>query len=130
MPLASVISPQFVRRREDKQSHPSDVRIDQVSDRVEVGLTDVDAKSFNLPRSAIVRREVFTKVLKGETMVRKFVLIKTNKSETSDEFPAYVLHFTDFSPNRKDPLAREVIVSHAVAQIDSLYIRLRDAQVK
>ncbi len=36
MPLASVISPQFVRRREDKQVQPTDVRITQVADLVEL----------------------------------------------------------------------------------------------
>ncbi len=130
MPLASVISPQFVRRREDKQSHPQDVRIDQVCDHVEVDLSNVSAKSFCLPTSQINRREVFTKVLKGETMVRKFVLIKTNKSDASDEFPAYVLHFTDFSPNRKEPMAREVIVSNSEAQIQSLYITMKETNIK
>ena len=33
-------------------------------------------------------------------MVRKFVLWKTNK-EQSEDYPAFVVHFTDFSPNRK-----------------------------
>ena len=130
MPLATVISPQFVRRREDKQSHPKDVRIAQVSDRVEVSLTDADAKSFKLPKSEVQRREVFTKVLKGATMVRKFVLIKTNKELASDEFPAYVVHYTDFSPNRKEPLSREVLVSSSKEQIDELYNGLKEANIK
>ena len=34
--LGAVISPQFVRLRDDKQAHPKDVRLAQVSDRVEV----------------------------------------------------------------------------------------------
>jgi ATP dependent DNA ligase domain/ATP dependent DNA ligase C terminal region len=53
LPLASVISPQFVRRRDDKQIHPDDIRIGQVSDRVEVALTDADAKSFKLPEAQV-----------------------------------------------------------------------------
>jgi hypothetical protein len=130
LPLASVISPQFVRRREDKQPHPDDVRIAQVSDRVEVELVDADAKSFRLPDTQVLRREVFTKTLKGATMVRKFVLMKTNKQDVSDEFPAYVIHFTDFSPNRAEPLQREVVVSSSAEQIEELYRQLKDENVK
>jgi hypothetical protein len=130
MPLATVISPQFVRRREDKQRHPEDVRISQVSDRVEVALIETDAKSFKLPTSQVLRRQVFTKVLKGATMVRKFVLLKTNKEQSSDEFPAYVLHFTDFSPNRKDALTREVLVSNSQEQIQELYDALKEENIK
>ncbi len=130
LPLATVISPQFVRRRDDKSSHPGDVRISQVSDRVEVAMTDADAKSFTLPKTEVLRREIFTKVLKGSTMVRKFVMLKTNKEAASDEFPAYVVHFTDFSPNRKDPLAREVLVSNSRDQIDELYDALKAENVK
>jgi ATP dependent DNA ligase domain/ATP dependent DNA ligase C terminal region len=130
LPLASVISPQFVRRREDKQSHPDDVRIAQVSDRVEVDLIDADAKSFRLPTTQVVRREVFIKSLKGATMVRKFLLMKTNKEDVSEEYPAYVVHFTDFSPNREEPLQREVAVSNSLEQIEELYGKFKAENVK
>ena len=130
LPLATVISPQFVRRREDKQTHPDDVRINQVSDRVEVALTDADAKSFSLPTAEVLRREVFCKVLKGATMVRKFVLLKTNKEQASEEYPAYVLHYTDFSPNRKDALGREVMISNSREQIYALYDGLKESNIK
>lgn len=130
LPLATVISPQFVRRREDKHSHPEEVRIQQVSDRVEVALTDTDAKSFMLPTAQVLKREVFIKKLKGSTMVRKFVMLKTNKESASDEYPAYVIHYTDFSPNRKDPLARDVLVSNSSDQIEELYAGLKDENIK
>ena len=130
LPLATVISPQFVRLRDDKKSHPADVRIEQVSDRVEVAMTTADAKSFSLPQTEVIRREVFTKVLKGSTMVRKFVLLRTNKEQSSDEFPAYVLHYTDYSPNRKDPLAREVMISNSLEQIQELYEASKAENIK
>ncbi len=130
LPLASVISPQFIRRREDKQSHPEDIRIAQVSDRVEVAQIDADAKSFKLPVTEVLRREVFTKSLKGATMVRKFVLMKTNKETVSDDYPAYVVHYTDFSPNRSDPLQRDVVISNSLEQIEQLYVRMKDENVK
>ncbi len=62
-------------------------------------------------------REVYTKSAKGETMVRKFVMWKTNKADQSEEYPAFVIHFTDYSPNRATPLAREVRVSNSPEQI-------------
>lgn len=130
LPLATVISPQFLRRREDKRVQPQDVRIAQVTDIVEVPWADKDARQMTLPCSEVLRREVFTKELKGQTMVRKFLLWQTNKATDSDEYPAYVVHYTDFSPNRKDALAREVRVSSSRTQIDELYQRLKDENIK
>jgi len=130
LPLASVISPQFIRRRDDKSVVPQDVRIAQVTDLVEVPGVDRDSRQMTLPAGELLRREVFTKELKGQTMVRKFLLWKTNKESSGDEFPAYVAHYTDFSPNRKDALAREVRVSSSRAQIEMLFESLREANVK
>jgi hypothetical protein len=130
LPLASVISPQFIRLREDKTVHRDDVRIAQVSDRVEVALTDRDARKLTLPKSEVLHREVYTKQLKGETMIRKFVMWKTNKETLSDEFPAYVVHYTDFSPNRQSPLEREVRVSSSREQIEALCRGLKEENIK
>ncbi len=130
LPLVTVISPQFIRLREDKQAHPSDVRIGQVSEQVEVALTTAEAKNFTLPETEILKREVFTKAAKGQTMVRKFVLLKTNKENETDEYPAYVIHYTDFSPNRKSPLSREVMISNSPDQIEALYLQCKEENVK
>jgi hypothetical protein len=129
LPLATVISPQFVRRRDDKKVRPQDVGLRQVTGIVEVPLADRDARQLTLPLSEILRREVYTKDLKGQTMVRKFVMWKTNK-ETTDEFPAYVMHFTDFSPNRKDSLSREVRVSSCPMQMEQLFASLKEENIK
>jgi hypothetical protein len=129
LPLATVISPQFVRRRDDKKVRPQDVGLRQVTGIVEVPLSDRDARQLTLPLSEILRREVYTKDLKGQTMVRKFVMWKTNK-EATDEFPAYVMHFTDFSPNRKDPLSREVRVSSCPMQMEQLLASLKEENIK
>jgi hypothetical protein len=130
MPLATVISPQFVRRREDKRVVPQDVRIEQVSSIVEVPLWDRDARQMAMPRSEVLRREVYVKQMKGETMVRKLLMWKTNKEGDSEDYPAYVLHFTDFSPSRKTPLAREVRVSSSREQMDRLWLDLIEENVK
>jgi hypothetical protein len=122
LPLVAPISPQFVRRREDKRVAQHDIRVQQVSELVEVPLVDRDARSLNLTPSQVLRREVCTKVLKGQTMVRKLVMWQTNKE--SEDFPAFVIHLTDFSPGRKTPLEREIRVSNSRQQIDDLWQEL------
>jgi hypothetical protein len=121
MPLVGMISPQFVRRREDKAFHAADIPLRQVTDLVDVDLADRDARQLDLPKSELIRREVCTKQLKGQTMVRKLLMWKTNKDDLGEEFPAYVIHYTDFSPNRKTPLERDIRVSSSREQIELLW---------
>jgi hypothetical protein len=130
LPLCSVISPQFLRRREDKRAQPLDTRISQIAEVVEVPLADADARQMTLAKSQLLKREVYTKLLKGATMVRKFLMWKTNKENDNEDFPAYVVHMTDYSPNRKTPLQREVRVSSSLQQIESLWHALKDENVK
>ena len=59
--------------------------------------------------------------IKGKTMVRKLMLWKTNKDTVSPEHPAYVLALTDFSPNRKTPLERDIRVSSSLEQIEAYW---------
>ena len=129
LPLASVISPQFVRRREDKQVQPTDVRIAQVANLVELPQAEKDSRLMLLPKSEILRREVYVKELKGETMVRKLLLWKTNKDQVADDYPAYVVHLTDFSPNRKDPLSRDMRISSSFEQIQQLFDGLKTENI-
>jgi ATP dependent DNA ligase domain/ATP dependent DNA ligase C terminal region len=124
LPLCGLISPQFVRKREDKRYTQQDIRLSQLTDIVEIGLTDRDARKLELPKSEILKREVYTKVLKGATMVRKLLLWRTNKEKENEDFPAYVLHSTDFSPNRKTPLERDIRVSSSREQIEEFWQEL------
>jgi ATP-dependent DNA ligase len=121
LPLAALISPQFVRRRDDKMLNANDIRIQQITDLVEVALADRDARQLNLPGSTLIRREVMTKVLKGNRMVRKLVMWQTNKESDAEHWPAYVIHYTDFSPNRKTPLERDIRISSSREQIEELW---------
>ena len=130
LPLVSVISPQFVRMRDDKQVNANDIRVAQVAELVDVPLLDRDAHQMTLPSSELMAREVYTKSAKGETMVRKFVMWKTNKADQSEEYPAYVIHFTDYSPNRATPLAREVRVSNSAEQIQQLWEAMKAENIK
>ena len=120
LPLCSIISPQFIRLREDKQSTAEDVKMSQISDIAEIPELQRVADDLILPTSTVMAREVAVKTLKGATMVRKLLLWKTNKEEVSRDHPAYVLHLTDFSPNRKEPLQHEIRVSSSETQIQSM----------
>ena len=54
-------------------------------------------------------------------MVRKLLLWKTNKEEVSRDHPAYVVHLTDYSPNRKQPLQHDIRVSASKEQVELIF---------
>jgi len=111
LPLCSIISPQFVRIRDDKTFSPDDCGIPQLADIVDIPESSHGKQdALSLPTSELMERSVATKVLKEATMVRKIMLWKTNKQDASREFPAFVLHLTDYSPNRKEPLNQQYFV--------------------
>ena len=60
----------------------------------------------------------------GAKMVRKLVMWKTNKEDRSPDFPTYVVHLTDYSPNRQVPLQREIRVSSSQQQMNGLWDEL------
>ena len=108
LPGASLLHPSLVRIREDKEVNPVDLRVAQLTERCHIDSLEQEATKVALPGSEVIRREVYTKSGKGGMAVRKLVCWRTNKEEESEAFPAYVVHFTDYSPGRKTPLAREV----------------------
>jgi hypothetical protein len=67
----------------------------------------------------VLRRQVWIKEGKDKVDVRKLVVWKTNK-ESDPLYPAFVVHWTDFSAGRKVPLAREVKL--AATEKDALQI--------
>jgi len=121
LPLGSIISPQFVRMRDDKKADADSVSITQLSDIAEIPESNVAAADLELPTSEILQRSTATKTLKGKTMVRKLISWQTNKQEESRDFPSFVLHLTDFSPNRKAPLQHEICVTDSREQLDQLF---------
>lgn len=110
MPLASVISPQFVRIRDDKEANVEDVNIRQLEAFINVEESEKSAREEVAPESKLLDRVVYTKIMKGQQMVRKLLLWKTNKEKVAN-YPGYVVYLTDFSPNRQNPLEREIRVA-------------------
>jgi ATP dependent DNA ligase-like protein len=126
MPLVSVISPQFVRLRDDKEAGIEETSISQVTDQVKVSDATKPAQNTGkLNPSKLIERTVYTKVMKENTMVRKLLLWKTNKEDTPD-FPAYVVYLTDFSPNRKTPLERDIKVASTEKIARNLFKEMAD----
>lgn len=121
MPLCSILSPQFMRFRDDKKADANDVRVSQLSDLVEIPEVNRSAEELKLPASTVIRRAVAVKEAKGSKMVRKVILWKTNKDETSRDFPAYVIHVTNYSANRKTPLEFDLKVTKSLSQAEELF---------
>lgn len=110
MPLVSVISPQYIGRRDDKKAVVDDVNIRQVSELVKVPEVNKSAHADDAPPSEILERSVYTKTMKGSKMVRKLLIWKTNKGD-NPEFPKFVVYLTDFSPNRQNSLERDIKIA-------------------
>ena len=118
IPSVSLIHPIIKRVRDDKSVNNHDIRLTQVTDIVYID--NSSATMQELPQSEIVFREVYTKVSKSKTNVKKFLIYKTNKEEIDDSYLAYVFHYTDFSPTRKEPLKKDIRISNSKEQIESL----------
>ncbi len=116
MPGASILHPVFIRVRDDKTVNPTDIRVAQVLERCLVEGLGKKAERVELPASVVVRREVYAKEAKGQISVRKLVLWQTNKDRLDRTYPAFVVHWTDYSGGRKDPLQREVRVAPSLAE--------------
>jgi len=118
IPSISLIHPIIKQIRDDKTVNTHDVRLSQITDIVYLDQSTASSQDF--PQSDILFREVYTKVSKGKTNVKKFLVYKTNKEEFDESYPTYVFHFTDFSPTRKDPLKKDIRISNSKDQIEGL----------
>ena len=100
---AAVHNAVVVRLRNDKACTAEDIGWNQITRLLPVSDQSEDA---NLGESEIIRRQVWTKEGAGKVDVRKLVMWKTIKESAG--YPAFVVHWTDFSATRKSPLDREV----------------------
>jgi hypothetical protein len=131
MPSASLIHPVLQRLREDKAADETGVRFAQLQDYLPAAsATPAAAASAALPASTLVRREVWTKTTKGQLAVRKLLVWQTNKSEGSQRYPAYVVHWTDYSAGRAEPLDRDVRPAPDEAAAQQIAQEFIDANIK
>lgn len=95
----AVYNPTLVRLRNDKGVSPEETGWNQIVRLLPVEMTTDEEKSG---KSEVIQRRVWTK----DDAVRKLLVWKTNKEGVG--FSSFVVHWTDYSPGRKAPLAREV----------------------
>jgi hypothetical protein len=122
-PCPRPIHPVLERLRDDKAANPVDIRISQISEWSSSAVPG--ATPDTLPSSQLLRREVWMKEAKGQTAVRKLVVWKTNKETTNSAFPAFVVHWTDYSVTRATPLDREV----RLAPSETIAMKLADEMI-
>lgn len=118
VPGVALHSPCIVRLREDKNATCADVPFKQLSDLYSIGMQKKSAET-TMPRSTLLCRKVYLKKSGLKRMVQKFVVWQTNK-ETAGDYPAYVLHHTDYNYSRQEQLKRDLRVSSSKEQIMTL----------
>ena len=122
----SCISPVFQRFREDKKAIATDAGEQQFSHLLIENGTETDVE---LKASTILIREVFTKSGKGGVAVRKFLGVQTNKEETGQFSPFFVL-YSDFSSGRKTPLEQDIFLCATKVDLEKKLALLREENIK
>lgn len=102
----SCISPVFERFREDKKAIAADAGEQQFSHLLIESGTEANVE---LKASTILTRDVYTKSGKGGIAVRKFLGVQTNKAETGQFSPFFIL-YSGFSAGRKTPLEQDIFL--------------------
>lgn len=122
----SFVAPIIERFRDDKTADAGDVRLSQIEsissfEPEELGKMPIP----KLRNSEMLFKEVYRKNIGEKVMVLKFTGWKTNKEKTG-EWPAYVLHTTNFSSNRQQHLTRDVEITDDYDQL----LELRDKAIE
>jgi len=97
-PFPRVVLPIFSRLRTDKEIATGGARIARLLPNLSEPPRTTTASAR---QTTILRRECWTKEQKGETMVRKLVVLEIMDDPDS---LLYAISWTDFSAKRKDPL--------------------------
>lgn len=126
----SFVAPVIERFRDDKKADAYDVRLLQVENFSSFEPETARRTEIPKPRPAkMLFREVYRKSVGDKIMVLKFTGWKTNKENTG-EWPAYVLHVTNFSSDRLQRLQREVDITDDEGQLYELRDRAIASGVK
>ena len=125
-PSVSLISPVYLRLRSDKKPVLADTGIKQI----EQFIIKADGTSEELMSpSEIMGREIYTKSAKGNTAIRKFSVLKTNKEHTGD-FSPFVVVYTDFSGGRKTPMEQEIYLCETEKDATDKVALLKEENIK
>lgn len=130
VPGASILHPVVQRIRTDESATRPDVRLEQLSERVAVPELDRSATPVRLQASTVIRREVYKKETRGRVAVSKILVWKTNKEGLDPDFLAYVIHWTDYSERRKEPLKRDVRPAPSLEEAVRIAERMLEEGIK
>ena len=122
----SLTTPVFTRFRDDKDVKINDVGINQISRVIEI--PKEEEKTSIKPQSAIIKKDVFTKLSKGNTNVKKFYVWDTKSKDAN--YPKYVFYKIDYSPTRKDKMKRDIKISNSKKQILKIYDSEIESDIK
>lgn len=109
-----IVFPTLSNLRPEKEIGAGGARIQQILPNV-VAPVLVPAKEKTPTKT--VRREVYTKESKGETMVRKLLVLQTENDP--EAFP-FVIYWVDYSAKRKDPLKTSVAYAYSETRANAL----------
>ena len=104
----SILNCNVINIRSDKKANFEDCGIDQI-----IKVSGIPKSEFNeinnkdLPKSKIIKKEIFKKESKKGTAIRKFLFWKSNKEKKSD-YPSYLCYYLDYSEGRSDPIKRKL----------------------
>ncbi len=129
-PFVNVLYPVFVRLRDDKEVNPTDLRLTQIFELVDLDNLDAPGRTLEYTESEILKREVWVKVVKESTSVRKFIYWKTNKEEVDPNYPPYVFCYVDFSPNRASPMKRSVRTAQSEEEANQFFEMYLSKEIK
>ena len=116
-PSVSLISPVFKGFRDDKKVETDQVGLVQITRLIE--LKKEVTETSNKSNSKILKKEIYSKEIKGVKMVKKYFLWETNSS--TEEYPKFVFYKIDYSPSRGDKLQRDIKVSNNQSQIEKIF---------
>lgn len=126
----SMLHPVFERLRDDKDVDAVQSGYCQLAKLLGDDTLCGGTSRQSLQHSTILRREVYIKGAGDKLMVQKYLVWKTNKDADDPRFPAYVLHYSDFSVGRKEMLKRELRISSSETQILELCDQMIAENVK
>ena len=125
-PSVSLISPVFKGFRDDKKVEKDQVGLIQITRIIE--LKNEIIESSDKSNSKILKREIYSKEMKGVKMVKKYFIWETNSS--SDDYPKFVFYKIDYSPSRGDKLQRDIKVSNNQSQIEEIFSYQIETDIK
>ena len=122
----SLTTPVFKNFRDDKKVNLNDVGINQITRVIEI--PDEITNSIIKPQSELINKHVYTKMMKGATNVRKFLVWNTKSKD--DSYPKYVYYKIDYSPTRKIKIKRDIKISNSKNQIINLFKNEIESDIK